>query len=65
MLGGALTEDSQVDRARSIADGLTCTTCHSVLKLDSTNGNGGFEMGVPAVIVDENGNRIPGEVPVR
>jgi hypothetical protein len=32
-------------------------------KLNSTNGNAGLEMGVPAVIVDEKGNRIPGEVP--
>ena len=44
-------------------DGLTCTTCHSIQKLQSTKGNGGFVMGVPAVMVDENGNRIPGEVP--
>ena len=43
-------------------DGLTCTTCHSVQKLQPTDGNGGFVMGVPAVMVDENGNRIPGEV---
>jgi tetratricopeptide (TPR) repeat protein len=62
VLGGALTEDSKVDRARFDADGLTCMTCHSVLKLDSTNGNASVEMGVPAVIVDENGNRIPGQV---
>ena len=26
-------------------------------------GNGSFVMGVPAVMTDENGNRIPGEVP--
>jgi tetratricopeptide (TPR) repeat protein len=63
VLGAALTEDSKVDRAKFDSDGLTCTTCHSVLKLNSTNGNAGVEMGVPAVIVDENGDRIPGEVP--
>lgn len=63
VLGAALTEDSKVDRARFDADGLTCTTCHSILSLDSTNGNGGFQMGVPSAIVDENGDRIPGEVP--
>jgi len=63
VLGGALTEDSKVDRARFDSDGLTCTTCHSVLSLDSTNGNASVEMGVPAVIVDEKGNRIPGQVP--
>ena len=63
VLGAALTEDSKVDRAKFDSDGLTCTTCHSVLSLDSTNGNASVEMGVPAVIVDENGDRIPGEVP--
>jgi Tfp pilus assembly protein PilF len=63
VLSGALTEDSKIDRARFDSDGLTCTTCHSVLKLDSTNGNAGVLMGIPAVIVDEKGNRIPGQVP--
>lgn len=63
VLSGALTEDSKIDRSRFDTDGLTCTTCHSVLSLDSTNGNAGVQMGVPAVIVDEKGDRIPGEVP--
>jgi Flp pilus assembly protein TadD len=63
VLGAALTEDSKVDRARFDADGLTCTTCHSVVSLDSTNGNSSVVMGVPSVIVDEKGNRIPGMVP--
>jgi Flp pilus assembly protein TadD len=62
VLAGAMTQESQVDREFD-ADGLTCTTCHSVQKLKSTEGNGGFVMGVPSVMVDENGNRIPGEVP--
>jgi tetratricopeptide (TPR) repeat protein len=63
VLSAALTEDSKVDRAKFDSDGLTCMVCHSVVSLDSTNGNGSFKMGVPAVIVDENGERIPGEVP--
>ena len=62
VLGGALTEDSQVDR-KFDRDGLTCTTCHSIQSLQSTNGNGGFVMGIPAVMVDQKGNRIPGIVP--
>lgn len=62
VLSGALTEDSKVDRAKFDSDGLTCMTCHSVTKIDSTNGNAGVEMGIPAVMVDENGNRIPGQV---
>jgi tetratricopeptide (TPR) repeat protein/nitrate/TMAO reductase-like tetraheme cytochrome c subunit len=63
VLGGALTENSKVDRAKFDSDGLTCTTCHSVVALDSTNGNASVKMGVPSVIVDENGERIPGMVP--
>ena len=59
VISGALTEDSKVDRARFDSDGLTCTTCHSVLSLDSTNGNASLQMGVPAVIVDEKGSAFP------
>jgi hypothetical protein len=62
VLTGALTQDSKVDR-KFDEDGLTCTTCHSIQRLKSTEGNGGFVMGIPAVMVDEGGNRIPGEVP--
>jgi len=63
VLGAALTPDSKVDRSRFDSDGLTCTTCHSVVSLDSTNGNASVKMGVPSVIVDEKGERIPGMVP--
>jgi Flp pilus assembly protein TadD len=62
VLAGAMTQDSQVDREFD-ADGLTCTTCHSIQKLKSTEGNGGFVMGIPSAIVDEDGKPVPGEVP--
>ncbi len=62
VLTGALTENSKVDR-RFDEDGLTCTTCHSIQRVRTIAGNGGFVMGVPAVMVDENGERIPGIVP--
>ena len=62
VLTGGLTQDSKVDRQFD-QDGLTCLTCHAVQKLQPTVGNGGFILGVPSVMVDENGNRIPGEVP--
>jgi len=62
VLAGGLTQDSQVDRGFD-QDGLTCTTCHSIQEVQSTNGNGGFVMGVPAVMVDEQGNRLPGIPP--
>lgn len=61
VVSGALTKDSPVDRSFD-KDGLTCMTCHSIQGLRSTSGNGGYIMGVPAVMVDENGKRIPGEV---
>ena len=38
------TQDSQVDRSFD-EDGVTCTTCHSIQKLLSTNGNGGYRDG--------------------
>lgn len=63
VLSGGLTEDPKVDRSKIDSDGLTCMTCHSVVSIDSTNGNSSVKIGVPAVMVDEQGNRIPGEVP--
>jgi len=61
-LSGALTQNSQVNR-KFDDDGVTCMVCHSIQALKSTAGNGSYVMGVPSVMVDENGNRIPGEVP--
>jgi Flp pilus assembly protein TadD len=61
VVSGGLTQDSLVDRTFD-KDGLTCMTCHSIQGLQSTSGNGGYVMGVPAVMVDENGKRIPGQV---
>jgi tetratricopeptide (TPR) repeat protein len=62
VLSGALTQDSKVDRSFD-EDGLTCTTCHSVQQLQPTVGNGAFVFGMPSVMTDANGNRIPGQVP--
>jgi len=64
VLAGGLTQNSQVDRGFD-EEGLTCTTCHSIQELQPTVGNGGFVMGIPAVTSDENGNRIPGQVPYK
>jgi tetratricopeptide (TPR) repeat protein len=62
VLAGALTTGSTLDRSFD-RDGLTCTTCHSIQSVQTKLGNGGFVMAVPAVMVDEQGNRIPGIVP--
>jgi tetratricopeptide (TPR) repeat protein len=62
VLSGALTKDSSLDRSFD-RDGLTCMTCHSIQSVETKLGNGSFVMGVPAVMVDEKGSRIPGIVP--
>ena len=62
VLAGDMTPQAPGDRMFD-RDGLTCMTCHSVQTVQSKLGNGGFVMGVPAVLVDEKGNRIPGMVP--
>src|SRR5580698_10666665 len=61
VLAGAMTQNANINRDFD-QDGLTCTTCHSIQQLQSTNGNGGFVMGIPSAMVDENGKRIPGMV---
>jgi tetratricopeptide (TPR) repeat protein len=38
-------------------EGLTCTTCHSIISTDTT-GTGSYVMGTPAVLVDEAGAPI-------
>jgi tetratricopeptide (TPR) repeat protein len=62
VFAGALDSNSTVDRSFD-RDGLTCMTCHSIQSVKPVLGNGGFTMAVPAVMVDEQGNRIPGKVP--
>jgi tetratricopeptide (TPR) repeat protein len=42
-------------------EGITCTTCHSILSTDTT-GTGSYVMGTPAVLVDEKGTPISGPV---
>jgi Tfp pilus assembly protein PilF len=62
VLSGALDPHATGSRLFD-RDGLTCTTCHSILSVKSKLGNGGFVMAVPSALVDEKGNRIPGMVP--
>ncbi len=62
IFAGALDSHATVDRSFD-RDGLTCTTCHSIQRIDSKRGNGSYVLGVPSVLVDEHGNRIPGQVP--
>jgi len=61
VLVGALDPNATGDRSYD-RDGLTCMTCHSIQAVRPILGNGGFTMAVPAVMVDAQGNRIPGKV---
>jgi tetratricopeptide (TPR) repeat protein len=60
LLSGALTKGSSVNR-RFDDDGVTCTVCHSIQKVD-TRGTGSYVMAQPAVLVDEKDQPIYGEV---
>jgi len=42
-------------------EGITCTTCHSIISTDTT-GTGSYVMGTPAALVDENGAPVTGTV---
>jgi tetratricopeptide (TPR) repeat protein len=60
LLSGALTKDSRVDRSFD-EDGITCSVCHSIERIQSTAGTGAYVMGVPAAMVADDGAPIPGE----
>ncbi len=53
VVAGNLTQGSEKRRPFD-ADGVTCSVCHSIQKVD-TRGTGSYVLGVPAVLVDENG----------
>jgi tetratricopeptide (TPR) repeat protein len=60
LTSGALTKGSTVNR-KFDEDGVTCSVCHSIQKTD-TRGTGSYVLAQPAVLVDENGAPIYGEV---
>jgi len=62
VLSGSLTPDSTADRSFD-RDGVTCMVCHSIQSLGTRAGNGSYVMAIPSVLVDAQGNRIPGLVP--
>jgi tetratricopeptide (TPR) repeat protein len=60
LLSGDLSEG--MPKTRPFEDeGVTCTTCHSIRSTDAT-GTGSYVMGIPAVLVDENGAPITQQV---
>jgi tetratricopeptide (TPR) repeat protein len=62
LFSGALTPGSRVNRSFD-DDGVTCSVCHSITRLQPSYGVGSYVMGIPAVMVDEKGHPIPGTVP--
>jgi Flp pilus assembly protein TadD len=62
VLSGSLNPGATGDRSFD-RDGVTCMVCHSIQSVDTKFGNGSFTLAVPAVMVDAQGNRIPGMVP--
>jgi tetratricopeptide (TPR) repeat protein len=54
LFSGALTKAAKVDRSFD-TDGITCMVCHSIQRLQNTSGTGSYVMGVPAVMVNEDG----------
>jgi len=59
LFSGALTKNSQVDRSFDI-DGITCSVCHSIAKIQDTTGTGSYVMGVPAVMLNPDGTARKG-----
>jgi Tfp pilus assembly protein PilF len=60
LVAGALTQAGPKKRPYD-QDGVTCMVCHSIEKGD-TRGTGSYVMGVPAVLVDEDGKPITRKV---
>src|ERR1700761_2611912 len=60
LVSGALTPNGP-GRKWYDDEGVTCSVCHSIQKVD-TRGTGSYVLGVPAVLVDENGAPITRQV---
>jgi Flp pilus assembly protein TadD len=60
LTSGAMTQHSPVNRNFD-GDGITCSVCHSIQQVN-TRGTGSYVLAQPAVMVDENGKPIYGEV---
>ncbi len=60
LVSGALTQGGPKKRPYD-QDGVTCMVCHSIEKV-GTKGTGSYVMGVPAVLVDEDGKPITRKV---
>jgi tetratricopeptide (TPR) repeat protein len=61
LFSGALTTGSKLERPFD-EEGVTCSVCHSIQKVQSTSGTGSYVMGIPAVLVMDDGTAIRGPV---
>jgi Flp pilus assembly protein TadD len=57
LAAGDLTPSAPNQRHSYDEDGVTCMVCHSVQRVD-TRGTGSYVFGVPAVLMDEQGNPV-------
>lgn len=55
LFSGALTANSNVDRSFD-GDGITCSVCHSITRIQNNVGIGSYVMGRPAVMVHSDGS---------
>jgi tetratricopeptide (TPR) repeat protein len=62
LFSGALSTGSKIARPFD-NDGVTCMVCHSIQRTQNTSGTGSYVMGIPAVMVKEDGTPIPGAAP--
>jgi tetratricopeptide (TPR) repeat protein len=62
LFSGALTTGSKMDRPFD-EEGVTCSVCHSIQKIQNTGGTGSYIMGIPAALVKPDGTPVPGPVP--
>jgi tetratricopeptide (TPR) repeat protein len=60
LFSGALTSGSKLDRPFD-SEGVTCMVCHSIQKIQNTSGTGSYVLGIPAVMVREDGTQIAGK----
>lgn len=61
LVSGALTTGSTEPRTLD-DEGVTCTVCHSIIET-RLDGNGSFTIRRPALITDESGNPVYGDMP--
>ena len=63
LLSGSLTPNPVTHAKWFNNQGVTCSVCHSIVKISSTKGVGSYVMGVPTALLNAKGQPIPGEVP--